>query len=442
VLCDWSSFEEDSREIARQIEAGRAVTSPFPLAAIPATPALLQRCAELYTRQLYPPVPAEPAPATAGSGRLRIGYFSADYHNHATAYLAAGLFERHDRDRFEIFAFSFGPDRKDEMRQRLVRGFDHFLDVRDRTDADIRRLARAHGIQIAVDLKGHTLDQRTGIFAGRAAPIQVNYLGYPGTMGAPYIDYVLADATVLPPEHQPFYTEKAVWLPDSYQVNDSRRTPPRTAGTRAEHGLPDDAFVFCSFNNPYKITPDAFAAWMQILQRCPGSVLWLLEAAPETGANLRQAAARHGIDAGRLIFARHAEITAHVNRQRHADLFLDTFHYNAHTTAADALWAGLPLLTRLGNTFAGRVAASLLRAAGLPELVTASTEEYIALAVALHADRDRLTVLREKLEAGRATCALFDTARFCRGVEAAYLAMWQRHQAGLPPDAIDIPRQA
>lgn len=441
VLCDWSSFDEDCRQIVEQLAAGRPASPPFPLASLPATPAVQRQCAALYSAQMYPPQPPEQASALPDSGRLRIGYFSADFHNHATAYLAAGLFEQHDRERFEVFAFSFGPDRQDAMRQRLVHGFDHFHDVRGLSDGEIRRLARDSGIQIAVDLKGHTLDQRTGIFAGRAAPLQVSYLGFPGTMGAPYFDYILADATVLPPEHQPWYSEKAVWLPDTYQVTDSHRAPAQTTGTRADHGLPGNAFVFCCFNNPYKITPDVFAAWMRLLRDCPDSVLWLLESAPEAGANLRREAAGHGIDGSRLVFARYAEASAHLNRQRHADLFLDTFHYNAHTTASDALWAGLPVLTRLGAAFPGRVAASLLRAAGLPELVTQSTEDYVALATALYHDRGRLAALRDHLEQKRQTCALFDTARFCRGIEAAYTAMWQRHRAGLPPDAIRIPPQ-
>jgi predicted O-linked N-acetylglucosamine transferase (SPINDLY family) len=346
----------------------------------------------------------------------------------------AEIFERHDRSRFEVTAFSFGPEKQDAMRARVSKAFERFVDVRGLQDAGVAALARKLSVDIAVDLKGHTEDARPGIFAQRAAPVQVAYLGYPGTMGAGYMDYIIADATVIPEAHKEHYTEKVVWLPDSYQANDSTRPISSRTYSRGLEGLPETGFVFCCFNANYKFLPGTFDAWMRILKHVQGSVLWLIEDNAEAVANLRKEAVRRGVDAGRLVFAGRLPQAEHLARQRLADLFLDTLPCNAHTTTSDALWAGLPVLTRSGETFAGRVAASLLKAVGLPELVVATQEAYEALAIALASDPARLAAIRRKLSAARLTSPLFDAARFAHNIEAAYVAMHERHLAGALPD--------
>lgn len=438
-LCDWSSYDTDSAAVIRSVADGEPGVFPFTFLGLPSDPALQQRCAESYAAGKYPPVaaPAFPPPE-ADRKKLRIGYFSADMHRHAIGYLTAGLFEQHDRDRFEIHCFSFGPPSTDVMRRRIQAGVDRFHDVHDKNDTDICDLSRRLGIDIAVDLTGYTGNERTGIFVPRAAPLQVNWLGFPGTMGTPVMDYIIADPVIAPPEHFPYFTESVVHLPHSYQSTDNRRQISDRVFSRAELGLPQNGFVFCSFNNNYKLTPDVFAVWMRLLRQAPGSVLWLLESNSGISAALRQSAAKHGIARERIVFAQRMASPEHLARQPLADLFLDTFHYNAHTTASDALWAGLPVLTKIGNTFASRVAASLLRAANLPELITETTEDYAALALALAQNPVRLQAIRDKLIAQRDTCPLFDTPRFARGIEAAYRAIWDRHLRGLPPAAISV----
>jgi predicted O-linked N-acetylglucosamine transferase (SPINDLY family) len=350
----------------------------------------------------------------------------------------AGLIELHDRSRFEIVAYSFGPPGEGAMRDRMERAFDRFVEIGHLTDAQAVALARHDGIDIAVDLKGFTDDGRIGIFLQRAAPVQVAYLGYPGTAGTDCIDYLIADERVVPPSHRGFYAEKLAWLPESYQVNDRHRRIADRTPPRAELGLPDDAFVFCCFNASYKITPDVFDAWMHLLQRVAGSVLWLFHDKDAAVANLRQEAERRGVSADRLVFARKMELADHLARCRQADLFIDTFHCNAHTTASDALWAGVPVLTLQGETFAARVAASLLHAVGLSELVTTTPAEYEALAARLATQPAVLAGLRERLRTALPTAPLFDTARFARHLEAAYVQMWGRHRQGLSPDHLRI----
>jgi predicted O-linked N-acetylglucosamine transferase (SPINDLY family) len=369
---------------------------------------------------------------------VRIAYLSADFYLHATAYLTAGLFELHDRSRFEVLGVSFGPDDASDMRARLVKSFDRFCDVTARSDEEAARLLASLQVDIAVDLKGYTQDARTGILAYRPAPIQICYLGYPGTMGASFMDYVIADATVLPFDQQSFYTEKIIHLPDCYQVNDSRRAIAERTPSRPEAGLPGQGFVFCCFNNNYKITAPIFEVWMRLLSAVPGSVLWLLSDNTSAHNSLRRQAAARGIDAARLVFADRLPIDRHLARQRLADLFLDTLPYNAHTTASDALWAGLPMLTCRGEAFAGRVAASLLNAAGLPELVTGSLQEYEAMALKLATDASLLGSIRRKLAQNRPNCPLFDTDRFRRHLEAAYLTAWGIYQRGEPPGSFSI----
>jgi predicted O-linked N-acetylglucosamine transferase (SPINDLY family) len=365
--------------------------------------------------------------------KLTIGYLSADFNAHATAYLIAELFEKHDHNQFTICGYSFGPDDGSPMRRRLANAFDRFVDVEDASFLEAAERIAADGVDILVDLKGYTKDARTQILAWRPAPIQVSYLGYPGTMGVPFMDYILVDDFVVPVEQQPFFSEKLVHLPGCYQVNDSRREIAPNTPSRAECGLPEQGFVFCDFNNSYMITPEMFTVWMELLKAVPGSVLWLLESNRFAPANLRHEAEARQVAAERLIFAPQMPLPEHLARHRLADLFLDTFPVNAHTTASDALWAGCPMLTMAGDTFVSRVAGSLLRTIGLPELVTNSLDEYQAMALRLTRDAGLLAGLRARLEANRKTSRLFDAGRFARGIEEAYRTMWEIYASGQPP---------
>ncbi|HMH18234.1 MAG TPA: hypothetical protein VK572_08810, partial [Burkholderiales bacterium] len=421
------------------VREGRSIVDPF--AFLVACQELDEQklCAEHYLADALP----EGLPVPYRSGRvrhdkIRVAYLSSDFHEHATAQLAAGLFELHDRSRFETIGVSFSPDDGSEMRKRVSGSFGRFSDVRAMSDAEVAHLLRELEVDIAVDLKGYTKGSRPGILAHRSAPIQVSYLGYPGTMGAGFIDYILADEFILPPQHQGFYTEKAVYLPGSYQVNDSKKRIAERAPTRAEAGLPQEGFVFCCFNISYKIQPPMFDIWMRLLCLAPGSVLWLLRDNALAEENLRKEARARGVEPHRLVFASRMKLDEHLARHRLADLFLDTLPYNAHTTASDALWAGLPVLTCAGGAFAGRVAGSLLHAVGLPELVTQSLEEYEALALTLASEPPRLGEIRRKLERNRATAPLFDTDRFRRHLESAYTTMWDIWQRGEQPRAFAV----
>lgn len=440
--CNWDDLDQWFARLEQAVLAGARAINPFSLLTMLDRPALHRRAADIYAEAACPP-PAEPPSTAAGSGgKIRLGYFSADFHDHATAHLAAGLFEAHDRDRFEVYGFSFGPDLQDAMRRRLVAAFDGFVDLRGKTDAASAAQARAMGIDIAIDLKGHTQNSRPGIFARRCAPVQANWLGYPGTLGSiegrVLCDYIIADRIVLPPERAGDYAEAVVHLPQCYQVNDLRRPAADRSVTRAALGLPPDAFVYCCFNNNHKILPALFDSWMRILAAVDGSVLWLLEDNPVAAANLRREAARRGIAPERLVFAPRLRPAAHIARHACADLFLDTLPYNAHTTASDALWAGLPVLTCMGQSFASRVAASLLTTFGLPELIATDAADYEAKAIAFARAPERLQVLRRHIVETGLTNPLFDTARFTRQIEAAYAAMHARRLAGLPPEMIVV----
>ncbi len=407
-----------------------AAIPPFAMLAVADDPERQLACAKAWVRERYPHSRPYP-PGHAPHRKIRIGYFSADFHNHATMYLMARLFELHDKSRFDIHAFSYGAEARDAMRERLLNAVDAFHDVADLDDRAVADLARSKSIDIAVDLKGYTENTRTGIFCQRAAPIQVGYLGYPGTMGAEFIDYVIGDAVTIPEEARRFYTEAVAYLPNSYQVNDNRRPVSETVFRRADLGLPERGFVFCCFNNTYKISPAEFDIWMRLLARVDGSVLWLLGDNPWAVANLRREAEARGIAADRLVFAERMEAADHLARQRCADLFLDTFKVNAHTTASDALWVGLPVLTKLGASFAGRVAASLLHAVGLPELVADSEAAYERLALELATRPDRLAAVKTKLAVDSSTLPLFDTETYARDIEALFAQLY----AGLFPSA-------
>ena len=355
--------------------------------------------------------------------------------------LIAGLPEHHDRDRFDVIAFSLGTQIKDAMARRLNKGFGRVVETGALPDQDIAALARRHKIDIAIDLNGFTAGNRTGVFALRAAPLQVSYLGYPGTMGAPYFDYLIADSTVIPTDQRQYYAEKIAYLPDSYQPRDATHIIAGRNFAKEECGLPESGFIFCSFNNSYKFTPKIFDIWMRLLDRIDGSVLWLPSGNDAAMRNLRSEAEARGVSSRRLVFApRLPDLSEHLARLRLADLFLDTIPFNAHTSASDALWAGLPVLSCEGETFPGRVGASLLRAVGLPELVTASLDEYETQALELARNPQALLALRQRLAARRSTAPLFDTALYTKHLEAAFTAMWQRHLAGWTLEHIHVAR--
>ena len=439
-VCDWDKAARSLGELKARIDDGKSIIAPLTLFGLPVSPADLLKCTKRFVEHEIPHVSPSPrGRTTSRSGKIRLAYVSGDFRRHPVSYLIAELFERHDRTRFEVIGVSLAPDDRSDIRVRIVRGFDRFHDASTIGDRELVKLLRDLEVDIAVDLSGYTDMSRPAIFAYRPAPIQVNYLGYAGTMGADFIDYVIADRIVLPFDQQPYYAEKIVHLPDSYLVNDTTKSISSQAPSRAQAGLPERGFVFCCFNNSYKISASVFDAWMRILAAGDGSVLWLSQPAGRAAVNLRAAATARGIDPRRLIFApRVPQMADHLARHRLADLFLDTLPYNAHTTASDALWAGLPVVTCLGDTFAGRVAASLLNAIGLPELVTSSLGEYEALARKLAADPALLQTIRRKLEQNRQHAPLFDTDRFRRHIEAAYTTMWQTWQRGEEPRGFSV----
>jgi predicted O-linked N-acetylglucosamine transferase (SPINDLY family) len=438
-ICDWSALAESLEDIAKKVVANEKVAQPFTLLALNDDVLLHKKSSEIYVQSRYPFNPVlGPIPRRPQSQKIRVGYFSADFHNHATGYLMAEFFELHDKSQFELVGFSFGPITNDGMRQRLEKSFDQFIEVGNRPDIEIARLSRDLNMDIAVDLKGFTQDSRTGVFAHRAAPIQVNYLGYPGTMVADYIDYIIADKTLISPELQSCYSEKVIYLPDSYQVNDRKRLISERQFTKQELGLPEGSFVFCCFNNNYKILPATFEGWIRILRAVEGSVLWLLQDNSWAVENLKKEAEKQGVAPDRLVFAERLPLPEHLARHRQADLFLDTFPYNAHTTTSDALWAGLPVLTLMGRSFASRVAASLLNAIGLPQLITFTQKEYEALAIELATNPKKLVDIKLKLARNRLNAPLFDTPLFTKNLEAAYIKVMEQYQADLQPDHMAI----
>jgi len=444
-LCDWGELAllwERARERIRRTPA--PLIPPFAILAMPSSGTEQLAVARTWATHVvevvrsvrdrlgfqFPRLPKR---------TLRIGYLSGHFHNMATACLITELFELHDRTRFAVYAYSYGPDDGSPIRQRLLRACDRFVDIASTDAAAVARRIHADGVDILVDLMGYLADARPEILALRPAPIQVSYLAYPGTTGAAYMDYVITDRFVTPPAQEPVFTEQCVFLPDCYQVNDRQRPIAETTPTRAECGLPAGTFVFCCFNNPYKFAPAMFDTWMRLLQAVPASVLWLLLTTPDAAVNLRREAATRGVTPARLVFAPRQLVADHLARHRLADLGLDTFPVTGHTTTSDALWAGLPVVTCAGETFVSRVAGSLLNAIGLPELVTNSQAEYEALALHLARNPAVLGELRERLAANRGTAPLFDTPRSTRHLERAYELMWEHYLRGEPPGRIEVP---
>ncbi len=435
--CRWERLAEDAQRLHDVIERGVSwQTPPFAYLAMDSTARQQLLCATTSARwefQGIEPLAGEHHAPRAADERIKVGYLSSDFHHHATAMLLVDVLEQHDRARFDIHLYSYSLKDNSTLRQRVIDSSEHFVEVGELSDREVAERIRADGIDILIDLKGFTRGTRMHILAHQPAPIQVEYLGYPGTTGTPFIDYVIGDPVVTPLSMADCYSEKLAQLPNTYQPNDRRRPLP-DATPRAELGLPDDAFVLCCFNANYKISPQVFERWCAILRAVPDSVLWLYEANVQASRNLMREAQAHGVDPARLVFAPFISQQRHIARLRNADLFLDTLPYNAHTTASDALWAGVPLVTCAGGTFASRVAASLLRAAHVSELITTSLDDYQALAIELATDRPRLAALRARLEAGRATVPLFDSTLFARDLEALYERMAQRRRLGLAPD--------
>jgi predicted O-linked N-acetylglucosamine transferase (SPINDLY family) len=437
LICDWNGTDRLIAEIESDLESGRLAAEPFGWQGVATSERSLLLCATLYSAARYPvvgPVPVAAAPKPIS--KIRIGYLSGEFRQQATSLLLVGLLEQHDREQFEIFAVDNGFDDGSETRRRIEAAVHGFIDIANLNDPQAVTAIRQHRIDILVNLNGYFGDGRSGVFARRAAPIQVNYLGFPGTLGASYMDYIIADRHVLPEAHRQFYSEKVAWLPNCYQANDDRKAIAARIFTREECGLPADGFVFCCFNNAYKMTPGMFDRWMRILARVEGSVLWLLEDSAAAAANLRREAAIRGVAADRLVFAARMPVPDHLARHRVADLFLDTLPYNAHTTASDALWAGLPLLTCVGETFAGRVAASLLRNLDLTELISTTPEDYERLAIVLAGDPVRLAAIRQKLSNNRLVEPAFNTALFARHIESVLHVMVEKNRAGLSPTHI------
>ena len=439
-IAQWSDLDQRWQRELELIRNTGVVLNPFAALALPyaSTCEFANGVRQLVTSE-FGHITPKPFLRRTPSKRLRIAYLSADFRDHAMAYLMAGVFEQHDRQRFDVSAVTFQPIPDSPMGQRLARAFGQVIDIHDKTDEQAVALMREQNIDIAIDLTGHTARFRYGIFARRPAPIQVNYLGYPGTSGAPFIDYIIGDRWVTPLDQADTFSEKIVLMPDSFQANDDRRPIAADTPSRATLGLPESGFVFCCLNNTYKITPMVFDIWMRLLAQAPSSVLWLVADNETVARNLRAEAQARGVNAERLVFAKRVPYAQYLAQYRQADLFLDTLPFNAGTTASDALWAGLPVLAQLGQTFAGRMAASLLDAVGLPELITRSSQEYEQLALKLATEPGLLKGYRDRLAARIATAPLFDTKRFTRHLEVAYQMMWQRHEQGLPPDHIIVP---
>ncbi len=439
--CIWDAYYVHSQHLRESVREGLAADAPFSFLSVGSSAEEQLACATQFTQDKFPPLSPLWTGALYAHSRIRVAYVSADFGEHPTSYLMAGLVEKHDRQRFEVFGIALKPVQDSATGRRVQAGFDHFLDVSQMDDAHVARLLRDSEIDIAVDLMGYTQNNRTGIFARRVAPVQVNYLGFPGTMGSTYMDYILADEVLIPEAERDFYAEKVVLLPGSFQVNDDRRVAAAHVPTRASCGLPDEGLVFCSFNGAHKLNPEFFAIWMRLLQQVPGSVLWLVAAGTQVEENLRRHAQRQGVDAARLVFAPKLPYAEHLARLSQADLFLDSLPFGAGATASDALFAGVPLLTCAGGAFAGRMAASLLNSLGLAEaLVAADLAKYESIALQLAKQPEALRALRQQLAVARKTSSLFDTAAFCRYLEQAYETMQTRVNNGMAASGFKVER--
>lgn len=440
-LCDWSSFEIAYKNLAQDCDNDLDTCTPFASLGIFDNALTQKKIAERWTDKIISSSRLTPSKILSRkkTGKIRIGYYSPDFKDHAVSYLIAELIELHDRDLFEIIAFSFGPNESSPMQDRLRNSFDKFFDVACNSDLEIAMLSRELGIDIAVDLCGHTDQNRLGIFLNRAAPIQVSYLGHPGTLGSASADYLIADSILVPECNDTNFTEKIIRLPNSFQINDRKRPIAQHYFTKEQFGLPETGLIYCCFNNNYKITPYVFECWMKILKSVDHSVLWLLEDLPGASNNLRKEAEKAGVDPARLIFSGRIPRNQYLSRYLLADIFLDTSPFNGGTTASDALWAGLPIITKMGNAYAGRMASSLLAAMGLNELITHSDNEYIDLAIELGLNQHRLTEINSRLAENKGVSPLFNSPLTTKHLETAFIKIFERHANGLPPESITIP---
>jgi protein O-GlcNAc transferase len=433
-LCDWSNMTAECMHLISSVREGHRGTSPFPFLTVSSSAEDQLKCAKQWLTTINARRPGSISQRDCRQNdRIRIAYVSADFRQHSVASLIVGMLECHDKSRFDVTGISFGKNDNSALRGRVQSSLEHFVDVSGESERDLWKLLKDLEIDIAVDMMGFTADSRSDIFALRLAPVQVNFLGYPGTMGVPYIDYIIADRIVVPKDQENCYSEAVAILPNSFLPGDRARTADGRVFTRADVGLPVDSFVFCCFNNPYKITPDVFDVWMRILRQIGGSVLWLFSQNPTAERNLRREAEARGVSAERIINAPLLPFVEHQSRLSQADLFLDTSPYNGGAVVSDALWAGLPVVTLIGSTLVGRMAASLLHAINLPELITTNLGDYESLVCTLARSSEQLAAIRRKLEKNRLTTPLFDSQCFAKHLEAAYLTMWQRHQLGEPP---------
>jgi len=438
-ICDWNTLKDDLSFLADLGIHGAAVP-PFSLLPLEDDPYRQRLRSENYAKKKFLRKATHNFVApNQKPKRLRIGYFSADFKEHPVSYLIAKVIETHDRDCFEVYGYSIGRAKDDQMKRRLVKGFDVFREVQSLVDHDVALLARQDEIDIAVDLMGYTKDSRAGIFSLRAAPVQINYLGFPGTIGADFMDYIIADQNLIPNESQKYYSEKPIYLPHHYQAQDDTLHISDLTPSKSELGLPSDGFIFCAINNAYKITPCEFNIWMRLLQNVDGSVLWLLESNKWVKANLIKEAYKRGIPSERLVFAQRVPYEKYLAQFRRADLYLDTFNYNAGATASNALWAGLPVLTKLGKGYAARMAGSLIASVGLSELITNNETEYEKLALELATNPEKLASIKQKLEINRLSKPLFNTELFTKHLEDGYQRAYQQYFEGKKAAAIYVP---
>ncbi|MBQ4827595.1 UDP-N-acetylglucosamine-peptide N-acetylglucosaminyltransferase [Leisingera sp. HS039] len=437
--CEWNAFEGLADKL-RFIDKERGCPDPFMFLPLTDNPGYQKRRSARMAKALEAIPATQPLPPLEPrrAGKIRLGYFSNDFFGHATMFLMGGMFALHDREEFEIFIYDTGSGELDQAQRRVRQSVDSYKDVSQLSDRDIAKLARKDGIDVAIDLKGHTAGSRLGIFCYRAAPVQVSYLGYPGTTALREMDYLIGDAVTVPKSMRAHYAEKILYMPGTYQVNDGSRVRPGNMPDRNQLGLPEGSFVFCSFNNPYKISPDAFKIWMDLLKEVPDSVLWLLEPSEAGKALLLKEARNQGAGENQIIFANRLPQAEHLARLPHADLFLDTFNYNAHTTASEALWSGVPVVTKPGKQFSARVATSLLRCVGLQELTAETPKQYHALALKLARDPAYLADVKARVKNGIATGPLYDTEKFTRNFEALMEKAVERFNAGLKPDHISL----
>jgi len=440
-LCDWSYFDENLEKTKNEIEKFENVIMPFSSLSICDMPSLQKIAAKSYLKSRYSKIDVlKPIPKREPNRKIRIGYYSADFRNHAMAYILARLFELHNKLKFELIGFSLNPVNKsnDEMYKRISSAFNQFIDVSSKNDKEIAQISRDLKIDIAVDLMGYTSNNRFGAFIQRCAPIQVNYLGFSGTSGSNCMDYIIADKTIIPKENQKFFSEKIAYMPHSYQANDSTKAISKKIFTKKELGLPEDSFVFCCFNQSYKINPETFNLWVEILANVNHSVLWLFETNPIASKNLKKEIKLRKLDPNRIIFAKKMPLPDHLARHHLADLSIDSFPYTTGITCSDALWTGLPVLTRIGNSFASRMAASLLTAIDLTEMIVKTKKEYKDLAIELATNNEKLNQIKNKLKKNRLNTPLFDTELFKENIEELYLTMYQRYQSDLPIENIEI----